>query len=80
VTNKTKKIFFAFNAGGSDQSLFYRLWKLRDLEGPLSRPPQDDMPEKLKAIAIAVEQHAAQMRRQQAHIDEIKRLCHVRTD
>jgi len=80
VTSKTKRIFVAFTAGGSDQSLFYRLWRLRNMEGPLSRHPHEELTPHLEKVASQVEQYAAQMRRQQEHINDIKRLCHVPID
>lgn len=75
---RDKKVFvFEKNPGGV--GLFYRLWKLTMLEGPLARSEPDEDPG-LCAVRKAVEGYAEQMRRQQVHIDEIKRLCNVPTD
>lgn len=70
MPTKSKKVFIAVSQPGNDKSVFFRLWHLVNLDGPLAplpEPTRDLMAEKLE-----------QMRRQQVHIDEIKRLCHVR--
>ena len=73
---KAKKVFVAFRDPGNDQSLFFRLWKLWSLEEPLVR--QDPaFHAGLEKVHRDVERYQEQMRRQQVHIDEIKRLCHV---
>lgn len=73
---KQKKIVFAFRHPGNEQSLFFRMWKLMTLEEPLAR--QDpDLYEGLEKVRREVDRYQEQMRRQQVHIDEIKRLCHV---
>lgn len=64
------KTFFAFDPG-DNQSLVYRLFRLICLDGPLCPLPS---PER-NQMAADIEQ----MRRQQVHVDEIKRLCHVPT-
>lgn len=68
-----KRVFFSFNQGDG-QSLFFRAWQLMNLEGPLT--PKTFTPD-LGKIEREVGVFTAQMRRQQVHIDEIKRLCHV---
>lgn len=76
-TTKKKIAIVAFEQPGSDQTLFYRLWKLAaSLHAPLTREDPDD-DRNLAAVRIAIEQHAAQMGRQKVHVDDIKRLCHV---
>lgn len=70
VVKKTHvtKTFFAFDPG-DNQSLVYRVFRLICLDGPLCPLPAPDW----NQMSTDIEQ----MRRQQVHIDEIKRLCHV---
>lgn len=75
---KSKKIVFAFRQPGDDQSLFFRLWTLTNLEGPLARQDPSLEPE-LDRVRREVDRFTAQMQRQQVHVDELKRLCHVPT-
>lgn len=77
ITNK-KTAIVAFQAPGSSQTLFYRLWRLAMMtDAPLARGDPSEDPS-LTAVRLAVVQHADQMKRQQVHVDDIKRLCHVR--
>lgn len=69
MATKAKKIFIAVNQPGDDKSLFFRLWGLVNMEGPLTRLPTPT------ACRLAAD--LERMRKQQVHIDEIKRLCHV---
>lgn len=62
------KTFFAFDPG-NNQSLVYRLFRLICLDGPLCPLPAPGR----NQMAADIEQ----MRKQQVHVDEIKRLCHV---
>lgn len=78
MTIKSKKIFIAFKQPGDDQSVFYRLWQLVNLETPLMRQDPVVEPE-LARVHDEIARFQPQMRRQQVHIDEIKRLCHVPT-
>lgn len=76
MATKQKKIVFAFRDPGNAQSMFFRMWKLMSLEEPLVR--QDpDLNAGLDKVRAEVERYQEQMRRQQVHVDEIKRLCHV---
>jgi len=69
VTKKTPvKTLYAFDVG-TNQSLFYRAWRIMHLDGPLCPLPAPT----LTPMSAELER----MRRQQAHVDEIKRLCHV---
>lgn len=78
MPTKSKKIFTAFKHPGGDQSVFYRLWQLLDMESPLTRRDPVVEPE-LARVHDEIARFHDQMRRQQVHIDEIKRLCHVPT-
>lgn len=66
-----KKTFIRFEAGDG-QSLFYRAWRIMNLDGPLC-PLHAPMASEMAALI-------EQQRKQQVHVDEIKRMCHVRTD
>lgn len=68
-----KKVFLAYRPF-EGESLFFRLWRTGNAQMPL---PEDDP---LSMMSEQVRQFAAQMDRQQVHIDEIKRLCHVPID
>lgn len=71
---KSKNIFVAVSDPGSDQSLFYRMYRL---VGGKGHGREQDLTPALKKVATELEQYGAQMRRQQDHIDEIKRMCCV---
>lgn len=76
-TINKKTAIVAFAQPGTSQTLFWRLWKLAQMrDAPLLREDPSEDPN-LAAVRVAVEQHAAQMKRQQVHVDDIKRLCHV---
>lgn len=62
------KTFIGFTPG-ADQSSFFRLWQLINLDGPLCPLPN--------ASKSQMSGKLERMRRQQVHVDEIKRLCHV---
>jgi hypothetical protein len=49
--------------------LFFRLWQLINLDGPLCPLP--------KPQGSPMAGDLERMRRQQVHVDDIKRLCHV---
>lgn len=62
------KTFFAFDIGNG-QTLFERAMRLICMDGPLCPLPDPQASQ----MAADIEQ----MRRQQIHVDRIKRLCHV---
>lgn len=68
VTKKTIVEKTGTCEGGNDQSVFYRLWRAINLDGPLC-----PLPDARSAMARQLER----MRRQQVHVDEIKRICDV---
>jgi hypothetical protein len=73
-----KKIFISVQQPGDDQSLFFRMWNLMSTESPLARrETETEMDAALGKVRQEVERYADQLRSQQTHIDEIKRLCHV---
>lgn len=63
-----KKVFIMMSSPSNKNPLFW-LWGLVNMEGPLTRPPAPARCE----LAADLER----VRKQQVHIDEIKRLCHV---
>lgn len=73
---KQKKIFIAVAPAGTDQSLFYRLWRFMNND-QLSVQQEVTFEPGLRQVAADVERWQDQMQRQQVHVDEIKRLCHV---
>lgn len=74
ATTKSKKIFIAVTPGGSDQSLFFRLWKLRKA---VSLGDAEQFDGVIQKAFVDMQFYAEQMSRQQVHVDEIKRMCHV---
>lgn len=78
MATKSKKVFVAFSNPGSDQSLFFKLYSLGK-GTPTSGLMQPDLAPAMAKVAEELQRYAAQMRNQQDHIDEIKRLCHVPT-
>lgn len=65
------KTFFAFDIGNG-QTLFERAWRIMLMDGALCPLPDPDR----NAMSRQIEQR----RKQQIHVDEIKRLCHVPTE
>jgi hypothetical protein len=55
---------------------FRRVWDRSQEEAV---PEQFRFSEALNRVAEELDAYALQVRRQQVHIDEIKRLCHVKT-
>lgn len=62
------RTFFAIDIG-SGQSIFQRAMRIINLDGPLCPLPDPGA----SMMALQIEQH----RKQQMHVDEIKRWCHV---
>lgn len=65
------KDFSAFDIRNG-QTLFERAWRIIMMDGAL--PPLPD------PLASQMAADIEQMRRQQIHVDRIKRLCHVLTE
>lgn len=66
IKKKSVKTFIRAN---TDDKLFFQIWQTINIDGPLCplpRPAAGRMSGKLEC-----------MRRQQVHVNEIKRLCHV---
>lgn len=76
MPTKQKKIFIAIPQPAGGQSLFFRLWSFLNND-QLSVKQEAEFEPALRAVVTEVERWQDQMARQQAHIDEIKRLCHV---
>lgn len=69
--DKVPKIFIDSTPKG-DGSFLYRMWREARESGEQFRFKPD-----FGKLAGEIEKEAARLRRQQVHIDEIKRLCHV---
>lgn len=76
MATKQKKIFIAVQQPVEGPSLFFRLWSFLNND-QLSVTQEAEFEPALRKVAGEVECWQDQMRRQQAHIDEIKRWCHV---
>jgi hypothetical protein len=76
MPTKQKKIFIAIPQPEGGQSLFFRLWSFMNND-QLSVRQEAEFEPGLAKVAEEIDRWQHQMQRQQAHIDEIKRLCHV---
>lgn len=63
------KAFLCFDQTAFGSSRFFQIWQLLNSDGPLCPLPAPQVSE----MSARIER----MRRQQVHVDEIKRLCHV---
>lgn len=70
--DKVPKIFVRSTLD-SEGNWLYRMWREARESGEQFRFKPD-----FGKLADEIEKEAARLRRQQVHIDEIKRLCHVK--